>query len=89
MSFISCSDAKGDESTVGTVVAVGSGAVVTVQAGAFVGCEQPAATLHTVQISAGRIRHGRIYLRFFIKGISVSLVSIILLYTILAGNTTR
>jgi len=76
--------------SVGTVVTVGSGEAVAVGEGPLAGCEQPTVTILIMQIkSAGRIRQCKMYLCFFIKGISVSLVSILLFYLILSGNTTR
>lgn len=75
--------------SVGPVVTVGSGEAVAVVEGLVAGCEQPTVTILIMQIkSVGRIRRCKMYLYFFIKGISVSLVLVILLYTMLKGNTT-
>ena len=80
----------GVKASVGAVVAVVSGELVTVGEGLLVCWEQPAATILTKQIiSAGRIRRCKICFCFFIKGISVSLVSIFLLYIMMSGNTIR
>ena len=74
---------SGVKVSAGTVETVGSGDVVIVEMGAVFGCEQPAATLLTTQISVSRIRPDKKSLYFFIMGISVSVVLVIALYIIL------
>ena len=87
--------AVGSGVTVGAAAGVAVGAEVvasvgTVGEGLLVGFEQAAVAILIVQIkSAGRINRRMKYLCFFIKGISVSLVLIIILYLILTGNTAR